>query len=344
MFFPSSANTTSKANKIRVLHVINALDHGGAEVYAMQLILGLRVHGVDSHLAFTHQGTMTNRAARLGVPMAHVSRHLFSFRSPLRSLLAMVRLYQYIRRQGIRVVHAHIFEPYFWVAPAAWFAGVPLIRTVVGTRRDAQWWAPLPERLLARITTAFVVFSGSSKAEIKGFGVEDRRIHTIPNGVSFNLGTLPDDRRSCSLCEGNAGIEGQVRCRFRRTLALDEGADRFSRSRGENRKAHPRCPFRNGWCRPHGCGGSPVREGFGTRGPCFVYRLVRGRFRAHSVVRCVCSVLFFGRDADCAARGHGAGGPCGCHIGWVRSGGDQGSGARPGGPSSYPRSYFPRRC
>ncbi len=209
MFFPSSANTTSKANKIRVLHVINALDHGGAEVYAMQLIAGLRVHGVDSHLAFTHQGTMTNRAARLGVPMAHVSRHLFSFRSPLRSLLAMVRLYQYIRRQGIRVVHAHIFEPYFWVAPAAWFAGVPLIRTVVGTRRDAQWWAPLPERLLARITTAFVVFSGASKAEIKGFGVEDRRIHTIPNGVSFNLGTLPDIDDRARFVKETLGLSGK---------------------------------------------------------------------------------------------------------------------------------------
>jgi glycosyltransferase involved in cell wall biosynthesis len=173
---------------LRVLHVLNNLDRGGAEIYTLRLAGQFLAQGHENYLAYTREGSLlecleavTDRACSIG------SRAL-DFRSLWSNLAAVCRLVRLIRIVRPDVLHAHVFEAYVWACFAGMFTGVPLIRTVVATRRDAQAWSPPVERILARWTSRFVAFTGESREELASFGIDAHRIAVIPNGVDF--GTL----------------------------------------------------------------------------------------------------------------------------------------------------------
>jgi glycosyltransferase involved in cell wall biosynthesis len=170
--------------RMRVLHVLNNLDHGGAETYVLRLVRRLHRDRFESYLAYTCGGGLSDRFRRLQIGMLKMSETRLGFRRPFANLLAAWRAYLFVRRQRIDLIHAHLFEPYAWVAVVAAISGVPLYRTVVSNRRDAPLWSRPLERILARITACLIVFTQAGRRELMClFRVPDRKIRVVPNGV-----------------------------------------------------------------------------------------------------------------------------------------------------------------
>jgi glycosyltransferase involved in cell wall biosynthesis len=174
--------------KFRVLHVLNNLDHGGAETYVLRLVRRLRRDRFESYLAYTCGGGLSDRFRRLQIGMLRMSETRLGFRRPFANLVAAWRAYRFVRRQRIGLIHAHLFEPYVWIAVVAAISGVPLFRTVVSNRRDAPPWNRPLERVFARITACLIVFTQVGRKElINLLRVPDRKIRVVPNGVDCDV-------------------------------------------------------------------------------------------------------------------------------------------------------------
>ena len=183
--------------KKRVLHVLNTLELGGAEIYAWKLIKNLDAKRFENHLAFTSGDVLRERFEKLPLKLFQMGKMPFSFKRPYRNILTLYRLFRYIKDNQIDVIHAHLFEPYFWGFFVAQLTNVPLIRTVVSNRRDAPRWQYFFERIWTRFTKYLVVFSENSRQEMIDYiGTDPNRIHVIPNGVECNqLDVVGEDRR-----------------------------------------------------------------------------------------------------------------------------------------------------
>ncbi|MCH2665647.1 glycosyltransferase [bacterium] len=189
--------------RMRVLQVLNNLDYGGAERYVQNLTDALDRQLAKSYLAYTVEGPMFEQMGQ-HVTLCKMSDHVLDFRHPVSSLLAMWRLWMFVRRNRIDLIHAHMFEVYFWVVLVGLVAGVPVVRTVHSVRSDYQPWAKPLEVLLARLASRTIVLTRSSRREILGFGVPGRRIAVIPNGITF-----PENR-----FQGRVGVGNKTNDRF----------------------------------------------------------------------------------------------------------------------------------
>lgn len=174
--------------KIKVLHVLNTLERGGAETYAYKLIKNQDATHIENFLAYTADGPMKARFEEAEVCLFQMSANPLSFRRPWTNLSGLFKLYRFIKKQRIQVIHAHLFEPYFWAFFVAFLTGVPFVRTIVSNRRDAPSWTHPFERIFARFTTAFVALTETSKTEFVDFlRIDGKKISVIPNGVECQL-------------------------------------------------------------------------------------------------------------------------------------------------------------
>lgn len=111
----------------KILHVLNALRHSGAE-RAVELLGPLaRADGIDAHiLAVIEDGEIGPFAPRLAAAgyALHVLRFSRDARFPFRVL-------EFMRAHRFDAVHIHCEQASFWIAAAAWLGGTRrIVRTV----------------------------------------------------------------------------------------------------------------------------------------------------------------------------------------------------------------------
>ena len=152
-------------------------------MYALRLVTHLGGLGHESFLAYARGGALLERFNEVPCRTYRISPRALDFTSFWRNLAAVRRLAGLARKLRAEVIHAHVFEAYVWASLASLLTGVPLFRTVVARRRDAQWWSPPVERLLGHLTRHLVAFTRTSRDELAGFGVTTRKISIVPNGV-----------------------------------------------------------------------------------------------------------------------------------------------------------------
>jgi glycosyltransferase involved in cell wall biosynthesis len=189
---PRSEQTTDGAQrlalppataKLRVLHVINGEHYAGAERVQDLLAQRLPEMGVDVGFACVKPDRF---------PMARRSQITPLERLPMRGrfdLKPAWRLARLIRREKYDLIHTHTPRTALVGRIASQLAGVPMVHHVHGhTAVEVgagwkTWLSAKVEKFSLSRAAAVVAVSPSAARYIYAWGVPERRIHLIPNGV-----------------------------------------------------------------------------------------------------------------------------------------------------------------
>ena len=168
----------------RVLHIITALNEGGAE---RQLeLLARRQDAEVSVLTLYGGGTVADALRATGV-------RVIDF--PLTAgpkALGWFRLARVLRRERPDVVHAHLLAGQLWGIPAARLAGVPVVvstehslndqliegRPLTASLRIVYW-------ILARLATVTLAVSAETADILRRWRVSQGRVLVVDNGIDF---------------------------------------------------------------------------------------------------------------------------------------------------------------
>lgn len=167
---------------MKVLHVITGLDVGGAEQQLRLLLRRLPAH--CEVVTLTGPGPVAEGIEADGTHVTHLGM------TGERDLTALPRLAGLIRDGGYDLVHTHLYRACVYGRIAARMAGV---RAVVATehslgdaviegRRLTRGVRTL-YRATERLGAATVAVSDTVAARLRRWGVPERRIHVVPNGI-----------------------------------------------------------------------------------------------------------------------------------------------------------------
>jgi glycosyltransferase involved in cell wall biosynthesis len=197
-----------------VLRAIARLNMGGPTLHVSYLSAGLRERGYETILVAGTVGqgeqSMAYVAEELGVEVVTIP-HLHRDISPIRDLLATVRLARIMRAERPTILHTHTAKAGAVGRAAALFAGRSRPPIIVHTfhghvlrgyfGRSWTGFFQLLERLLARITDALVAVSPEVRDELVSLGVAPAsKFRVIRLGIELDTRVSPD---------GEAGAEAR---------------------------------------------------------------------------------------------------------------------------------------
>jgi glycosyltransferase involved in cell wall biosynthesis len=189
-----------------VLRAIARLNMGGPALHVSYLSAGLRERGYETILVAgsVSQGeqSMAYVAEELGVPVVTIP-HLHREISPVRDLLATIRLARMMRAERPVILHTHTAKAGAVGRAAALLAGRHRPPIIVHTFHGhvlrgyfGRFWTGvfrLLERLLARITDALVAVSPEVRDELVAFGVAPAsKFRVIRLGIELQERVSPD--------------------------------------------------------------------------------------------------------------------------------------------------------
>src|SRR5687768_4141686 len=106
------------ATRVPVLHVVDTLDVGGAEVHCLRLAAALDRQKYDVHVAYGASGALESLVAQ-----SALRSFRFADRKPdlasFDSLRPILRLYRYIQQHHIRIVHTYLYTGHVIASLAA---------------------------------------------------------------------------------------------------------------------------------------------------------------------------------------------------------------------------------
>ena len=212
----------SDEGRVKILRVIARLNMGGPALHVAYLTAGLRKLGYDTTLVAGSlargEDSMSFVADELGVEVLRIDE-LGREISPLRDLLATLRLARLIRRERPQILHTHTAKAGTVGRVAALLAGARRPPIVIHTFHGhvlRGYFGPfrslffrLLERWLASKTTALVAVSPQVRDDLVALGVAPRKRFVV-----IRLGIELDERVA-------AGRDG--RRESRRYLGIPEG-------------------------------------------------------------------------------------------------------------------------
>ncbi|MHA6513704.1 glycosyltransferase [Tessaracoccus sp. Z1128] len=142
---------------MRILHVINGLGTGGAEMLVVNLAAAMRGHGHDVTIACLADvdGVPNGRARDLTLDVRILSPHRLDPRLPLR-VAALAK--------GYDIIHAHLFPSLYWTALAP--TTVPKVLTEHSTsnrRAHKSWLQPVDRWIYRRFDRVFAISQGAAE-------------------------------------------------------------------------------------------------------------------------------------------------------------------------------------
>lgn len=170
---------------LRILHVINSLETGGAQRLIGDLLPALddATTGSVSVVVFHRSNSgIESRLKEMGISV-------ISLNTKERSLSAIAKLIPYIKKADI--IHAHLFPTCYMVALANIVCRKPLIYTEHSThnkRRDHKWLRPL-EKLVYGRYNRIVCISNATAVNLErwiGKKICDDKIRIIHNGIDLS--------------------------------------------------------------------------------------------------------------------------------------------------------------
>lgn len=167
----------------RVLHLIDGLKIGGAEVLLRDLVRGLRGAGFQVSVGFSTPGPIQESLREMGISLTQLPRFM---RVDPGLLLRMCAL---IRRVRPQIVHTHLFKSDLHGRIAAHLCQVPVI---VSTAHNIDIWAQRPllgylYGLTARLADRIIAVSDEVRDyQIRYTHTAAARILTINNGVNVS--------------------------------------------------------------------------------------------------------------------------------------------------------------
>ncbi len=206
---PAPAPAPARNRSLRVVHVITALDIGGAE-RQLQWITAASVHS-SSTIALYAGGPVADAmtAAGADVDIVELGR-----RGKLRGFVRLVRM---LRRVRPEVVHVHLLAAQLWGIPAARLAGVRTVisseHSLMDTNIENRPLTPLLRRVyltLERMSTHTIAVSDRTRRRLISSGVAGRRITVVDNGIDFESLHFSVDERTRVRAEWGVPDAAQV--------------------------------------------------------------------------------------------------------------------------------------
>jgi len=180
---------------VKVLHLIKTLGLGGAETNLLNLIGAFDPALVESHVGYSFGGEIEPRFRAAGVRLFKYADVPHKVKSPW-SLLIVLRLARYIRRQRIDIVHTHNFNAHIWGLLAAKLGGAKLVEHVHDFRyvepaelvRRHGWMSHYRFiKYFRRQSDRVVVLTDGNRRYLIEHGLSDvDRIVQIPNGIAMD--------------------------------------------------------------------------------------------------------------------------------------------------------------
>lgn len=171
---------------LRILHVVDTLEVGGAQRHVLSLVDALRVRG--HHCLIATSGEVGLGGSE-GIEVVSLARQSVSHRLPLRFTARLIRL---LAEERVDLVHAHLHASSLAAAAATSAHRVPLVVThhSDGARQ------PLSHRMLGRWTSS-CAHTTIAVARTLAAKLSDRNIPSvfIPNGVPLLEGHPLDRER-----------------------------------------------------------------------------------------------------------------------------------------------------
>jgi glycosyltransferase involved in cell wall biosynthesis len=195
---------------MRVLHVINSLGPGGAEMNLLRLVEYADRARVETHVAYCGHWPRDAEMQRIGAPVLRLSERFQRIRSVATPAI-IGRLARYIRRNRIDLVHTHLFNAHVWGGIAGRLAGAKVLEHVHDPRySDRALLARLglpgmgqfdQAPLFTRLSHHTVVLTRQNEDYlVKRIGRPPSRVSIIPNGLAAR-GPLPAPEERARLRE-----------------------------------------------------------------------------------------------------------------------------------------------
>lgn len=170
---------------MKVLHVITGLGVGGAELQLRSVIQHSR-HDCDV-VTLYNPGPVAGMLREDGVRVRSLEM------TSNRQLSALPRLWRLIREGRYDVVHAHLYRSQIYGRPAARLAGVPVVVSTehsIGETHLERRQMTTGVRALYLATGVFsqmtIAVSETVRERMLNWGVPDRKVTVIPNGVDLS--------------------------------------------------------------------------------------------------------------------------------------------------------------
>jgi glycosyltransferase involved in cell wall biosynthesis len=169
---------------VKVLQVITGLDAGGAEQQLAMLVSRTR-HETDV-VTLYNPGPVADQIRASGIAVRNLGMQSNT------QLGALLRLRKIIREGHYDVVHAHLYRSQIYALPAAWLAGTPVILSTehsIGETHIERRRMSSSVRALylsaERFSDGTVAVSETVRQRLVRWGVPDRKITVIPNGLEL---------------------------------------------------------------------------------------------------------------------------------------------------------------
>lgn len=215
---------TISLEKIRVAFYFGALNRGGAETLALDVLSHHNSLPFEAVCLYRNEGVLSQQMASTGVRMVRIPRK--------RSWIAYLwRLSRAIKANGIDILHAQTSLNAILAIVCSWFTGAKVVTTFHGFG-----YVNAPKalrRLIFRGSDRIVFVSeGLKQAFVKRgvFGCE-KKIMVVPNGVNFSKLKLRENSHSidkkiemCMVGSFGEGRNHMLVCRFLHLLE-QEGVD-----------------------------------------------------------------------------------------------------------------------
>ena len=179
---------------MKVLHIITGLGVGGAELQLRSVIQHSR-HDCDV-VTLYNPGPVADMFSEDGVRVRNLEM------VSNRQLSALPRLWRLIRQGHYDVVHAHLYRSQIYGRPAARLAGVPVVVSTehsIGETHLERRPMTTGVRALYLATGAFsdmtIAVSGIVRERMLKWGVPEKKLVVIPNGVDLSRVAFDDSAR-----------------------------------------------------------------------------------------------------------------------------------------------------
>ena len=169
--------------KIKIVHVINSLNYGGAENQIVQLLNGLNPLRFEKHLVtFRNLETANSRALNPEIKRYIVKRRRWG------DVGCIFRLYRLLKALKVDVIQAHMYQANLFAAIAGRLAGVPVVFTTEHGRNS--WKKPIHHYMEKWIISPLVnmrvaVSRNIREVRLKSGDAPEDKITVIPNCVEI---------------------------------------------------------------------------------------------------------------------------------------------------------------
>ena len=185
------------SHKIHILHLINSLIMGGAEVALLHYIQALGQEDYDHYVySFGHDGPIRKKIEALGVSVYFGPKRA-SIKNPFKfsiTLLVLVKdLLNFIKFNKIHVIHSHLGQPNQLAVLIGKLSGISAFPTIHSTNAfedTRSSWDPrvyfikMVNAIIYRMAERVVVVSPKIKDIIRQtYGLENSQVVVLKNGI-----------------------------------------------------------------------------------------------------------------------------------------------------------------